>query len=113
VEPPLAGVVIPAICELLVRELTRLTGTPSTCYFALWEGWGELAGSRSRVVGATVDDPVCDAEEALFAAWQHQVALLPRFRHPGRAYLVGMGRLASFPTCITSASASTPGQLSG
>lgn len=93
VEPPLTGVVIPVICEPLVRELTRLTGTPSTCYFALWEGWGELAGSRTRVVGATVDDPVHDAEEALIAAWQDQVALLPRFEQPYRRYLLGHGSI--------------------
>jgi hypothetical protein len=95
VEPPLTGVVIPAICEPLVRELTRLTATPSTCYFALWEGWGELAGSRTRFVGATVDDPIRDAEEHMVAGWQRQVARLPRLEHLHRRYVLGHGSIGA------------------
>jgi hypothetical protein len=95
VEPPLTGTLIPVLCDVLVRRLTRLTRTPSTCYFALWEGWGQLSGSQTRFVGATVDDPIRDAEEYMVAAWRRQVARLPRLEHLHRRYVLGHGSIGA------------------
>ena len=88
---PFQGDLVPAICRVLVRELAKLTATPSNCYFAIWEGWGELAGSRTWLVSSTGGDPVLVAPEADLAEFQLQVGTLPRFEHPGRNYLLGRG----------------------
>jgi len=93
VEPPLTGTVIPDICEPLVRELTRLTGTPSNCYFGIWEGRGQLAGNTTYLVSSTGDDRVLVAPDAELAEFQRQVAQLPRFEHPYRSYLLGRGSI--------------------
>ena len=79
------------VCDVLVRQLDTLTGTPSSCYFALWEGWGVLGGSWSRLKAIGHSDSEPDAIEAEVAEFQRQVALLPRFEHPHRSYLLGRG----------------------
>ncbi len=86
---PRLGTLISPICDLLVRELTRLTATPSTCYFAIWEGRGILAGGWSRLTATGRHDP--DALDTRLAAWQREVVRLPRLEHPDRSYLLGRG----------------------
>jgi hypothetical protein len=114
-QAPDQGNLTPALCDILVRELAGLTGTPSACYFAIWDGWGILVGGRSsarfssrplgwrsrpsrrrwigwtrlRPVSHTDDQP--DALDMEVAAWQEEVARLPRFEHPGRRYILGRG----------------------
>ena len=44
---PSVGRLPHAICEVLVRELARLTETPSACYFAIWDGDGILSTGSS------------------------------------------------------------------
>ena len=48
-EPAQGSLALPqllALCEVLARH----TSTPDDCYFALWEGWGQLhAGARARL----------------------------------------------------------------
>jgi len=90
-EPPQTGTLMPAVCHVLVRQLAGLTETPSKCHFAIWEGWGYLAGGTSRVVGVKGSNPEPDALESELAAFQRQVARLPRFEHPYRRYLLGRG----------------------
>ena len=95
---PWLGRLIPPVCDVLSGELTKLTATPSDCYFAIWDGWGVLT-SVSVTVRAVADDddespdePAdFDALEVRRAAWQRQVAQLPRFAHPYRSYLLGRG----------------------
>ena len=48
--------------ERLVRELTRLTGTPSTCYFALWEGCSTIIATTTAAAESLV---ACEGLEAL------------------------------------------------
>jgi len=98
---PWLGSLTPAICNVLVRELAKLTGTPSNCYFAIWDGMSILTAGSSVSVrefakdddddhGDHHDDDV-DTLEAQRAAWQRPVAQLPRFEHPYRSYLLGRG----------------------
>lgn len=86
---PRLGTLISPICDVLVRELTRLTTTPSTCYFAIWDGRGILTGGWSRLTTTGRHDP--DALDTQLAAWQREVARLPRLEHPDRSYLLGRG----------------------
>jgi hypothetical protein len=115
-QAPDQGNLAPGLCDILVRQLAALTETPSACYFALWDGAGILLGDRSSArfssrrplgwrsrrtrgwwVGWTRFRPVSraddelDALDAEVAAWQEEVARLPRFEHPGRSYLLGRG----------------------
>ena len=90
-QAPFKGTLIPGVCELLVRQLAGLTGTPTACYFALWEGWGVLGGGWSGLKAVHHSDDGPDAIEAEVAEFQRQVALLPRFEHPHRSYLLGRG----------------------
>jgi hypothetical protein len=80
---------------VLVGELAKLTQTPSTCYFAIWDGNGILYSGSSTMVREVADndddDHGSDALDSRLAAWQRQVALLPRFEHPYRNYLLGEG----------------------
>ncbi len=95
---PWLGRLIPPACDVLVGELAKLTQTPSNCYFAIWDGNGILtAGSSMMVRAVAYDDNDDDHEhdsDALairLAAWQHEVAQLPRFEHPDRTYLLRLG----------------------
>jgi hypothetical protein len=76
---------------VLARQLAELTETPSFCYFALWEGWGVIVGSWSGLKAVHHSDDGPDAIEAEAAEFQRQVALLPRFEHPHRSYVLGHG----------------------
>ena len=51
---PCHGTLISPICDMLVRQLARLTTTPSTCYFAIWDGRGILTGGWSRLTTMAV-----------------------------------------------------------
>lgn len=92
-QAPFRGTLIPAACDVLVQQLAGLTTTPSVCYFALWEGWGVLSGGWSMLKAVHHSDDEPDAIEAEIVEFQRQVALLPRFEHPHRSYLLGRGRI--------------------
>jgi hypothetical protein len=72
-----------------------LTETPSACYFAIWDGRGNLTAGSSVTVRAFANDDDDDEDlvalEAQRVAWQRRVAELPRFEHPDRSYLLGRG----------------------
>jgi hypothetical protein len=93
---PWLGRLIPPVCDVLVGELAKLTQTPSTCYFAIWDGNGILyAGSSTMVRAVPYDDDESPDDQtdfdAALAAWRRDVAGLPRFEHPYRNYLLGRG----------------------
>ena len=97
-EPPAPGVLVPRVVESLVEVLAKRTDTPLSCHFAIWEGWGLLAGGHSRIVSISHDDKGPDTlpvdRETLemdIAEFQRHVALLPRLRHLHRAYVMGRG----------------------
>jgi hypothetical protein len=93
-QAPFQGELAPAVCHLVVRELAKLTDTPTACHFGIWDGWVILTGGWAmlRQVGGEGDDnDRLDIVEAEVAAWQRQVARLPRFEHPNRSYLLGRG----------------------
>ena len=100
-QAPDQGNLTPALCDVLVRQLARLTETPSACYFAIWDGRGILTAGSSVTVRAFANDDDDDHDhdhdedvvtlEAQRVAWQRQVAELPRFEHPDRSYLLGRG----------------------
>ena len=93
---PSVGRLPPAIREVLVRELARLTETPSACYFGIWDGDGILSTGSSvtllsvRGLRHRVRHRRHHRDEKL-ADWQREVSRLPRFEHPNRSYLLGRG----------------------
>ena len=54
-----------------------------------------------------------DALAVRLAAWQHQVAQLPRFEHPGRSYLLAADPLASPVTWTVNPLPLAPGKRWG
>lgn len=73
------------LCDALAAH----TSTPRDCFFAMWEGWGQLAGglARTRLTtgGGTPAEPLLtDAERGA-----------PRLRLPGRDYFLLRGPLAA------------------
>ena len=109
-QAPFKGTLTSEVCELLVRQLAGLTGTPSACYFALWEGWGVLGGGWSGLKAIHHSDDGPDAIEAEVAEFQRQVALLPRFEHPHRSTCRSRTDWGSLVTCTASPLALTPGR---
>jgi len=92
-EAPLRGMLSTEseVCDTLVRQLSALTGTPSACYFAIWERWGILSGGWARFKAVAEGDEEPDTLDDDIARWQEQVAQLPRLEHQYRSYLVGRG----------------------
>jgi hypothetical protein len=41
-DPPQVGSLPRRLIDLLVPVLTRHTATPESCWFAVWEGWGDI-----------------------------------------------------------------------
>jgi hypothetical protein len=94
-QPPRAGVFpagsLPALCEVLAAH----TGTPQSCWFALWEGWGWI-GQQPGGLAAIRDTPdqsgpppVTRSAPSLAAEQLNG----PRVRLPGRDYLLFEGPL--------------------
>lgn len=71
------------LCEVLARHTT----TPEDCYFAVWEGWGQLHGARVWLSsdGGVPAPPLLTPEELA----------VPRMKLPGRAYHLFQGPLAA------------------
>lgn len=72
-----------ALCEVLARHTT----TPEDCSFALWEGWGQLHGARTRLGpdGGVALEPLLSPDELA----------VPRLRLPGRENLLFQGPLSA------------------
>lgn len=82
--------------RLLTTVLARHTSTPEDCFFALWDGYGELRGgaavgflqlSRSRGLRGAGTPP------AITPAFSPEVMSAPRVQIPARSYLLFRGVL--------------------
>jgi hypothetical protein len=82
----LASDALRALCEIL----QRYTPDAARCWFAVWEGWGDLTGGE-MVVSAASPGPPPSIRRAP-SQWQLNVRA-PRFETPGRAYYLFSGRL--------------------
>ena len=74
--------------QALVAVLREHTSTPDDCFFALWDGFGDLHGSPSTSVLVT-EGP----RPLVPPAFGPEVMAGPRVRVPGRAYLLFRGAL--------------------
>jgi hypothetical protein len=90
-EDPPEGNMPAGLLRSLCATLTRHTGTPGSCWFCLWDGYGWLHGSPSvAVMGDRGPVPVPPA-------LPREVLDGPRVRLPGRDYLLFAGPLAAAP----------------
>jgi hypothetical protein len=79
------------LLEVLCATLAQHTGTPTSCWLCLWDGYGWLHGSPSvAIMGHRGSIPVPPAFPA-------QVLDGPRVRLPGRDYLLFTGPLSAVP----------------
>jgi len=72
----------------LVEVLVRHTGTPGDCFFALWDGFGDLYGSPSSWTLSS-----SGGGAAAPPAFSPEVLDGPRLRIPARDYLLFRGAL--------------------
>ncbi|HET7482883.1 MAG TPA: hypothetical protein VFK89_08490 [Actinomycetota bacterium] len=56
-EPPELGEIPGDIARALAELLRGFTGTPESCYFAYWEGWGDPVESVATKIGETPPEP--------------------------------------------------------
>lgn len=78
----------PGSLTSLTAHLGRHTSTPDDCFFALWDGFGDIHGSPSVTVLAD------RGEQRIPPAFPPEVLAGPRVEIPGRTYLLFRGALA-------------------
>jgi hypothetical protein len=96
-EPPPEGEPPSEVLTPLVSTLRDFTPDPGRCFFAIWDGWGQLhsgsfASLRSPGQPADVATPV----EQFVSKREHEARGYPRFElepGTGRRYLLGTGPL--------------------
>ena len=90
VQEPVTGDLAPADLRALCAILQAHTREAMQCWFALWEGWGELTGAVTliRATTAGASSPPRPAPDA----WQLDLRAA-RFELPGRAYYLFAGPL--------------------
>lgn len=79
-----------ALCNVLSEHTT----TPDDCFFAIWNGWGWLAGGNARVNLGT--DGGTPADPRLLPSELES----PRLRLPGRDYFVARGPLSAMSELV-------------
>jgi hypothetical protein len=88
-EDPPEGNLPAELLGILCAALAEHTGTPSSCWFCLWDGYGWLHGSPSvAIMSSHGSIPVPPA-------FPTEVLEGPRVRLPGRDYLLFAGPLAT------------------
>jgi hypothetical protein len=90
-EAPAEGNLPAELLRVLCATLAEHTGTPGSCWFCLWDGYGWLHGSPS-VAMLGRHGPIC-----VPPAFPAEVLGGPRVRLPGRDYLLFAGLLAAAP----------------
>jgi hypothetical protein len=90
VQEPMAGDLAPAELRALCAILQAHTPEAMQCWFALWEGWGELTGAVTSV-SATTSGTFSPPRPAP-GEWQLDLRAA-RFELPGRAYYLFTGPL--------------------
>lgn len=81
----LETVALEALCQVLAAHTAPGVG----CCFALWEGWGWIAGSPA----VASFWPQGHRDQIIAPAFDQEVMRGPRLRHPGRDYLLFTGPL--------------------
>ncbi|GAA1623586.1 hypothetical protein [Georgenia ruanii] len=76
-----------ALCDVLAARTT----TPEDCYFALWEGWGQLSGGRAWL--RLTSDGSRGVEPPPLLTPREKAA--PRLHLPGRDYYLLRGPLSA------------------
>lgn len=82
----------------LVDVLGRHTSTPDDCFFALWEGFGDIHGSPSVAVMTAGNDGSTSGPVVIPPAFPAEVMDAPRLSIPGRSYFLFRGPLAEAGT---------------
>jgi hypothetical protein len=96
-DSPPEGVPSPELLTRLVSTLGAVTSDPSLCFFAIWDGWGQLHSSSFvsfRFPGQPTD--VATPVEQFIAEREEEARRYPRFEcdpATGRPYLLGTGPL--------------------
>ena len=89
IQPPMTGDLAPEALRVLCEILARYPPEAAQCWFAVWEGWGDLTGGT--VTSAASPGPPPPIRGALS---QRPLDLrAPRFETPGRAYYLSRGRI--------------------
>ena len=78
-----------ALCDVLARHTT----TPEDCYFALWEGWGQLSGGRAWVHLTSDGGDGMQPQPPPLLTSREKAA--PRVHLPGRDYHLLRGPLSA------------------
>jgi hypothetical protein len=92
VQTPERGNLVPDALRALCESLQAHTPDTARCWFAVWEGWGELGDVRRMVASASTDAGPGPVPQGAPAAWQLDLRA-PRFMLPGRAYYLFTGPL--------------------
>jgi hypothetical protein len=101
VQAPMTGDLAPNALRALCAILARYTPAAARCWFAVWDGWGDLTSERTAVSFTSSEPP----PPTRSAPPQRQLDLrAPRFETPGRGYYLFTGpiddalRIGSWPT---------------
>jgi hypothetical protein len=93
VQPPMTGDLDPGSLQALCATLQAHSRDGVRCWFAVWDGWGELAGGRATVLlYSAADDPRPPAPRPPRPHWQLDLHAAT-FELPGRAYHLFTGPL--------------------
>lgn len=94
-KPEVGNLALPAL-QALCDALADHTSTPDDCWFAMWEGWGQLSGGRARVL-LTTDGP---APEEMPPLLDPRERAAPRVHLPGRDHLLMRGPLSAMAALV-------------
>jgi hypothetical protein len=89
VQAPVTGDLAPDALQALCAVLARYTPAAARCWFAVWEGWGDLTGATAVSVASS--GPPQPTRRAP-SQWQLDLRA-PRFVTPGRTYYLFTGRI--------------------
>lgn len=101
VQAPTTGNLAPAALRAVCEVLAPHTPAAACCWFAVWEGWGELAG-ETTVVSFASSSPPLPIDRAP-VEWRLDLRA-PKFDTSGRTYYLFTGaldaalRIGSWPT---------------
>lgn len=97
VESPAEGTLTADGLNDLARLLAQHTSTPKQCWFAIWDGYGQLHGGASTAVTTFLREPGSDLETVVHSRAEPLLAPRtldgPRIHAPGRDYYLASGAL--------------------
>jgi hypothetical protein len=96
-ERPLEGTLNGGALTGLAELLAQHTSTPQRCWFAIWDGYGQLHGGAATVRTMLVREPGSDSERVVRSRAKPLLAPKtldgPRINAPGRDYFLASGAL--------------------